>query len=992
MPTTLALTSLIILPFVAAAAMWMLPSNKNKLESWLAGLVAVLGFISVIVLFPSIADGGSIRHEIEWIPTLGLNIVLRLDGLAWLFCALVTFIGFLVVLYARYYLSPKDKAARFFAFFLAFMGAMLGVVTSGNLIQLAIFWELTSLTSFLLIGYWHHRGDARDGARMALIITGTGGLALLVGLLIIGHIVGSYELDDVLAAGDAIRNHALYLPALLLVLLGAFTKSAQFPFQFWLPRAMAAPTPVSAYLHSATMVKAGVFLLVRFWPVLSGTDAWFWIVTFAGLITLIVGAYSALFQRDLKGLLAYSTISHLGLITTLLGMSTPLAAVAAIFHIANHATFKASLFMAAGIIDHETGTRDIRRLSGLRKLMPFTATLAIVASAAMAGVPLLNGFLSKEMFFTETAVYDPNAFVNLALPIGATIASMLSVAYSLRFVHGVFFGPPPVGLDKVPHEPPALMRRPIELLVLICLAVGVFPAAIIGPYLAAAVTSVLGAETPYYSLSVWHGFNLPLIMSIIALVGGVLVYLAGYRYLTRGPEGTPILRHLHGQRIFERILVTVTSKWAKRVEEGLGTRRLQPQLVILVLFACLIAFLTLLGGIGPVRLTFDGIEPAMAVVWLVGCACALAAAWQAKFHRLAAMILLGGAGLATCITFVWFSAPDLALTQLVVEIATTVLILLGLRWLPKRSPDSMMDRRDVKARVRHYRDGVIAAIAGLGMAVMAYAIMTRPAPEGISRFFIENAYSQGGGTNVVNVMLVDFRGFDTFGEITVLGIVALTVYALLRRFRPASDSTGMPEQQRVQLKFDKAAPEDEHRSTVKEYLLIASLMMQWLFPVIIVIAAYFLMRGHDLPGGGFVAGIIMSIAFILQYMAGGTRWVEERLRILPVKWVGTGLGIALLTGLAATIIGYPFLTSYFQYADWGLLGRVPLATAFLFDIGVFVLVVGATVLILIALAHQSVRRPKAARAPRPPGPPMVEGHAPKPAAAVIGETKSGEPY
>jgi len=959
MPPSLALTSLVALPFVAAVAVWMLPASERKLESWLAGIVAVAGFVVTLQFFPAIAAGGRVRHEIEWIPSLGLNLVLRIDGLAWLFCVLVTFIGLLVVLYARYYLSPKDNAPRFFAIFLAFMGAMLGLVTAGNIIQLVIFWEATSLTSFLLIGFWYHRGDARDGARMALIVTGTGGLALLVGMLIVGHIVGSYDIDAVLASGDAISSHPLYTPVLILILLGAFTKSAQFPFQFWLPRAMAAPTPVSAYLHSATMVKAGVFLLVRFWPVLSGTDAWFWIVTFTGLITLVMGAYSALFQRDLKGLLAYSTISHLGLITTLLGMSTPLAAVAAIFHIANHATFKASLFMAAGIIDHETGTRDIQRLSGLYRLMPFTTALAVIASAAMAGVPLLNGFLSKEMFFAETALYNPDAFVNLALPIGATIAGIFSVAYSLRFVHGVFFGPPPQGLERTPHEPPALMRRPIELLVLICLAVGIFPAFFIGPYLAAAVQSVLGDQAPYYSLSVWHGFNPALMMSIVAMVGGVLVYIVGYRYLARGDEGTPVLRHLHGQRMFERILMTLTGRWARRIEEALGTRRLQPQLVIVVVGACIAGLWPLLGQLPAIAMpSNDNIDFAMLLVWVVGGGCALAAAYQAKFHRLAAMILLGGAGMATCITFVWFSAPDLALTQLVVEIVTTILILLGLRWLPKRLPDRLLDREGARTRIRRYRDIVIAAVAGFGMALIAYAVATSAAPEGISRFFLENAYSQGGGTNVVNVMLVDFRGFDTLGEITVLGIVALTIYALLRRFRPAADSVERPEQQRIQLAREVDGPDGRRRNTVDEYLLIASPMMHWLFPVIIVIAIYFFMRGHDLPGGGFVAGIIMSIAFILQYMAGGIRWVEERLRILPIKWIGSGLGIALSTGLGAAIFGYPFLTSHFQYADWGWLGRVPLASALLFDLGVFMLVVGATVLILIALAHQSLRKPR----------------------------------
>ena len=374
MTAATSLITLIALPFLGSVIAAFLPSNARNREAWVAGALALGALAIVISLHSAVADGGVVRLQLPWVPLLGLEFSLRMDGFAWMFALLITGIGFLVVLYARYYMSPEDPVPRFFSFLLAFMGAMLGVVLSGNLIQLAFFWELTSLFSFLLIGYWHHTGAARDGARMALIITGTGGLALLGGILVLGHIVGSYELDVVLAAGDAIRAHPLYLPALLLILLGAFTKSAQFPFQFWLPDAMAAPTPVSAYLHSATMVKAGVFLLARLWPVLSGTQEWFWLVTAAGLSTLVLGAYLAMFQQDLKGLLAYSTISHLGLITLLLGMNTPIAAVAGIFHIMNHATFKASLFMAAGIIDHETGTRDVRRLSGLRTAMPITGT------------------------------------------------------------------------------------------------------------------------------------------------------------------------------------------------------------------------------------------------------------------------------------------------------------------------------------------------------------------------------------------------------------------------------------------------------------------------------------------------------------------------------------------------------------------------------------------------------------------------------------------
>lgn len=957
MPIDIALTLLCAMPFVACALVLALPRQASNAAVWItAGVAAVLSIVSV-ALFPAVSREGVLLTHIEWIPQLGLNLTIRMDGLAWLFAVLITVIGLLVVLYARYYMSPKDPIARFYSLLLAFMGAMLGLVLSGNLIQIAIFWELTSLVSFLLIGYWYHRGDARDGARMALIITGTGGLALFVAMMLIGQIVGSYELDVVLASGSLLVDSPLYPVVLVLFLLGAFTKSAQFPFQFWLPNAMTAPTPVSAYLHSATMVKAGVFILARFWPVMSDSQLWFWIVTYTGLVTLIFGAYAALFQRDLKGLLAYSTISHLGLITTLLGMGSPLAAVAAIFHIANHATFKASLFMAVGIIDHETGTRDVRKLSGLRRYMPFTATLAIIASGAMAGVPLLNGFLSKEMFFTETAEFDPNIFVNLSLPIGATIAGMLAVAYSARFVHGVFFGPEPTELDKVPHEPPALMRRPIEILVLACLAVGIIPGITIGPFLAEAVHSVLGPETPYYSLSVWHGFNLPLIMSIIAMVGGIVIYVPFANRL-RYIDAPPIISGLRGQRVFERILVTATNRWAGKVVQAFGTTRLQPQVFTVV-------FLALAAGIGAGWARMgnlplpDNFDPVLGLVWLMGGICAIAAAAQAKFHRLAALILMGGAGLATCLSFAWFSAPDLALTQLLAEIATTVLILLGLRWLPKRSP--FEETITWPARMRRWRDVSLSVLVGLGTALASYAIMTRAAPEGISEFFLANSYAEGGGTNVVNVMLVDFRGFDTMGEITVLGVVALTVFGLLRRFRPAADSTDRPEQQRM---LDDYAP-GAGQHVADDFLRIPALVMNWMFPVVIVVAVYMFLRGHDLPGGGFIAGITLSLAFILQYMAGGTRWVEERLRILPVLWIGWGLLLALLTGLGAMALGAPFLTSAFAYADIPLIGAVPMATALLFDLGVFALVVGATVLMLIALAHQSVRRPKPAGSSKP---------------------------
>ncbi|MFC3127766.1 hydrogen gas-evolving membrane-bound hydrogenase subunit E, partial [Pseudoroseomonas globiformis] len=588
------------------------------------------------------------------------------------------------------------------------------------------------------------------------------------------------------------------------------------------------------------------------------------------------------------------------------------------------------------------------------------------APPAMAGVPLLNGFISKEMFFTEalTAASTPT-LLHSALPVAATLAGIFAVAYSLRFIHGAFFGPDATDLPKTPHEPPQWMRLPVEVLVFGCMVVGILPAATIGPFLDVAARSVLGDATPYYSLAVWHGFNLPLVMSIFALAAGVLLYRLLQRHLNAGVEGTPLMRGLDGRRIFDQAMVFLSWRFARTLERLLGTTGLQMQLRLMVCVAALAAYLALaMGGLGLGQVELSRIDPVIALIWTIGAACAIGAAYQAKYHRLAALTMLGGAGLVTCMTFVWFSAPDLALTQLLVEVVTTVLLLLGLRWMPKRIERPGSDA--IGPRLRRYRDLTIAVLAGAGLTGISYATMTRVSPEGISRHFLERAYTEGGGTNVVNVILVDFRGFDTLGEITVVGIVALTVYALLRRFRPAPESIGVPEQQ---------------QGDARDWLLIPSVTMKLLFPVIGLVSVFLLLRGHDLPGGGFAAGLMASIAILVQYMAGGTRWVEDHLRVHPLRWMSFGLLIAAATGLGALIFGQPFLTSYFAYADLGVLGKLPMASAVLFDLGVFGLVFGATVLILIAIAHQSVRSQRAA-------PPIAT--AMPPARARPGELMAGD--
>jgi multicomponent K+:H+ antiporter subunit A len=914
---------LALLPFAGAALLGVVPNERRRAAAWVAGVVTLAALALVMAAVPEIFRGQVLRWSTDWLPTLGLTFGFRMDGLAWVFALLICAIGALVVLYAAYYLHAKDPAARFFRYLLLFMGAMLGLVLADNLLLLVVFWEATSLASFLLIGYWNHRADAREGARMALTITGAGGLALLGGVLLLGHIVGSFQLDAVLAAGATIRAHPLYLPALVLVLLGAFTKSAQFPFHFWLPHAMAAPTPVSAYLHSATMVKAGVFLLARMYPALGHSDAWFWLVSLTGLSTLLVGAYLAIFQHDLKGLLAYSTISHLGLITLLFGMDNALAVVAGVFHILNHATFKASLFMAAGIIDHETGSRDMRRLNGLWKYLPWTGALAMVASAAMAGVPLLNGFLSKEMFFGVAVAAEGPRLVALALPVGATLAGIFSVAYSARFIHDVFFNGEPVGLTHTPHEPPRFMRVPVEILVVICLAVGMAPALTVGPLLAVAAGAALGGPLPDYSLALWHGINLPLLMSVIALAGGLALYFGLQRFVNLHR----VVMLPRGGREAFLLFIDRSIGAARALTLALQNGSLQWYLLMLVLVAVAAGALPFLrgGATGTVTpLTPAG--PFAPAVLLMGAVCAIAAAVTYR-RRLVALLFLGVVGLVVAWVFVYLSAPDLALTQVLVELVTVVLMMLALNWLPPASP-----REARRARIALHVG--VAAAAGLGTAALAFMVMTRPF-DSIAAYFLANSVALGGGANAVNVIIVDFRGFDTLGEITVLGIAAVIIAALL-----VPGAKAIPHVH--------ASPPEPGASRAS---LMLALVSRLLMPFVVLVAIFLFVRGHNEPGGGFIAGLVLAIGLILQYVANGQRWTEERLPRDFSPWVGSGLLIAGLTGLASGLFGSPFLTSTYDYPQLPLFGPVPLASASVFDLGVFLTVVGATMMMLAALGR-----------------------------------------
>jgi multicomponent K+:H+ antiporter subunit A len=679
---------------------------------------------------------------------------------------------------------------------------------------------------------------------------------------------------------------------------------------------------VSAYLHSATMVKAGVFLLARLYPVLSGTPEWFWLVSGAGLATLLIGAYTALFKYDLKGLLAYSTISHLGLITLLFGLSTPLAAVAGVFHIINHATFKASLFMAAGIIDHEAGTRDMRRLHGLWRYMPYTATLAMVAAAAMAGVPLLNGFLSKEMFFAEMVLASEVHLGGWLLPALATVAGAFGVAYSIHFIHNVFFNGEPVDLPRTPHEPPRWMKVPVEILVVLCLVVGIAPALTVAPLLAVAAQSTLQTALPEYSLAIWHGLNPALLLSGLATAGGITIYLLWqplYDWHARRIEQLDA-------RVAYNALLDGLIGLSRRITQLIDTGSLQRQVFVTLVTALALGIAPWLAGGTPLAgsragLPLDAVSLIAASALIVA---TLATVWLHR-QRFVALVTVGVVGLVVSLTFVKFSAPDLALTQLSVEVVTIVLLLLALYFLPQQSAPE-------NDRARVWRDGVIALLAGAGTAALAWAVLTRPY-DTIAGYFLENSVPGGGGSNVVNVILVDFRGYDTLGEISVLALAGLGIAAMLHGLKlvaPSRDGTG------------RAWDADSHPT-------IMATLTRILLPLALLVAVFILLRGHNQPGGGFIAGLITAVALIVQYLASGAAWTHHRMALAGHPLIVWGLALAAFTGLASWLFGYPYLTSAYGHLNWPLTGEFELASAMAFDLGVFLVVVGATLMILIQL-------------------------------------------
>ncbi|WP_371225790.1 monovalent cation/H+ antiporter subunit A [Roseovarius sp. 2305UL8-3] len=923
---------IVALPFFGALLPGLMNSAGRAACAGVTFTITLAAFIGLLTNLPAVMAGEVLMARVEWIPSLGLNFTLMLDGLGFFFAMLILGIGLLIIAYGRHYLSRKDNMGEFFTYLLLFQGAMVGIVLSDNILLLLVFWELTSLSSFLLIGYWKHLPEGRQGARMALTVTGMGGLAMIGGMLILGQIAGSYDLSVILQNRELIQDSPLYLPALILILLGCFTKSAQFPFHFWLPHAMAAPTPVSAYLHSATMVKAGIFLMARMWPVLSGTPEWFVIVTTAGLVTMVLGAVIALFKHDLKALLAFSTVSHLGLITMLLGTGTAFGAMAAVFHILNHATFKAALFMSAGIIDHEAHTRDIRRLGGLRTLMPVTFVIATLAALSMAGIPLLNGFLSKEMMLEEanhTVLFNTWWLV----PALAVLGSLFSAAYCFRFISHVFLGPVREDYPATPHDPGKGLWLPPAILVVLVVVIGVAPF-LATPLVKTVTTAVIGdaAELPKAYIKIWHGLVPALYMSIAAVVGGLLMLLV-YKPALRLWDAAP---RPEAKVIFEAIVeacATAARGFIHGLHNGAFSRYAAIASVAIVASGYY-AWST--GTVGATTREMQPIVPVALAGWVMLVAATLGLPFLHR-NRLLSLILIGIVGLMVSIGFVFFSAPDLAMTQITVEVVTIILLLLALNFLPNRTPIEST----VLLRVR---DVGIAVAGGLATMGLSYHYLLRDAvATPISEFHLANSYKGGGGTNVVNVILVDFRGFDTYGEIIVLGIAALLIYALTETLLDGP----------VRARLLNRKPDQPRAGNMHPMMMVV--LTRVIMPVVLLVGFFIFLRGHNEPGGGFIAGLVVSIAVVMQYMASGFNWASARLRYPYHGVIGTGVLVAGFTGIGSWFVTKPFLTSDFTYVRIPPFEKFELATAALFDVGVFLCVVGAVMLSLESFSRLARR-------------------------------------
>ncbi|WJE38476.1 Na+/H+ antiporter subunit A [Bacillus safensis] len=783
----------ILSPFLLAFVVPFLYKYVRRIHTgWFVLILPILLFTYFIQMLHITSNGRTLFSQAEWIPSLGMNFTVYVDGLSLLFALLITGIGSLVVLYSIFYLSKeKEQLGSFYTYLLMFMTAMLGVVLSDNMVVLYLFWELTSISSFLLIGYWYKRERSRYGATKSLLITVFGGLAMLGGFILIYLITDSFSIREAVNQLQLIMASPYFIPAMILILLGAFTKSAQFPFYIWLPDAMEAPTPVSSYLHSATMVKAGIYLVARFSPIFAISEVWFWTISIVGLVTLFWGSFHAVRQNDLKAILAYSTVSQLGMIMLMLGVgaaaiheNNPVffgaAVLAAIFHLINHATFKGSLFMAAGIIDHETGTRDIRKLGGLMTIMPITFTITLIGTFSMAGLPPFNGFLSKELFFTSMIRISDISFTDVStwgviFPALAWLASVFTFIYSMMLLFKTFRGRLNIDqLEKKPHEAPIGMLIPPIILAALVVTFFFFPNilaySVIEPAMAAIIPEAIETGSRFsVKIEAWHGFQPELYMTIGVVVLGTIGYLTLSKWR---PMYNIFKEKWSFNALYDRSLIGL-EKGSYRLTNSYMTGFLRDYLVYVFGFMIIV-----IGGVMFYQQAFSfqtdqaaSIGTYEVILSLVMVAATIATVFASS--RLTAIIALGVMGYTLSLFFVIFRAPDLALTQLIIETISVALFLLCFYHLPKLS---------LKQKTRRFKMTNFIISLGVGVVVtcLAFASTSQQSLDTISTYFIENSYKLAGGDNIVNVILVDFRGFDTLFEITVLAIAALGIYGLLK--------------------------------------------------------------------------------------------------------------------------------------------------------------------------------------------------------------------
>ena len=774
MPAVPLLLIFLSLLFLSGPFFWLLRPHRSIVFGWLAMLPPAATAFWLAMQVSAVNQGEILTAAVAWAPELGMDLVLRLDGLSLFFGLIITFIGAGVALYTAYYLADDPRQGYFYLLLFAFMGSMLGLVWADNLLTLFVFWELTSITSYLMVGYNDRSPASQDGARRALLVTGGGGLAMLAGMILLGQTAGTYTLSEILVTPNL--TDAAYFPAaLILLLIGAFTKSAQFPFHFWLPGAMAAPTPASAYLHSATMVKAGIYLLARLHPALSDSDLWFWSLLIIGGITMLWGAILAIGKWDLKALLAYATVSQLGILVMLLAFHSEAAYIGVVVGIAGHALYKGALFMTAGIVDHSTHTRDIRSLANLRQSLPWTTAAATLAALSMAGLPPLFGFLSKE-WLLETLYHHVEHEHNALwwIPYGlAGLAGAFFVAYSLTYIWEPFFRAKPTGepVHDV-HRPPFGMVVPPLTLAMLGLVSGFVLAPVVDPLLSAPATAIAGEKISIH-LAFWHGLTTVFMTSMVVIGVGVLLFFGRAqlrRVLVPGPNA------IDGAKIFNKLMYGGydVARWTTRVIQG-GTLATQASTILLVAVAAVLYAMSQLGWGAQLLINWDDIpqfyEVAAAVLAILSAIATVRAA-----NRLTAIIGLGVVGVAVTLFFVFFSAPDLALTQLLIEVLTVVLLILVFYKIPPQSLPPMPP-------IRNLRNVLVSLAVGLLGFVLVLVNGSSPFANPISNYFSLNSVPAAHGGNIVNVILVDFRGFDTMGEITVLAVAALGGYALLRASR-----------------------------------------------------------------------------------------------------------------------------------------------------------------------------------------------------------------